>query len=180
MRDEEIVRVIEDLGSEGSKVLEVGFGSGRIAIEVARTTGFTVYGVESSRFAVAQASDRAVVRGVSNRVIFLKQLAESLSFPEAFFDLVYSVKALHETRAVESLREMHRVLRDEGKLVIIDWIKGAMRWTREHYFSPKELEETVKKNGFKVLTLRVLNNKMLLIAEKNETHKSHARKTTMF
>ncbi len=166
MRDEELISVIEKHVSEGSKVLEIGSGGGRMAIAVAGRVGCTVYGVDSSRFAVAQARERSAARGLSKKAMFLNQRSESLDFPSGFFDLVYTVKTLHETRATETLREMYRVLRRRGKVVILDWVEGKMTWTRERYFSPGELEEMVKETGFRLLGLEVLDDIMLLTAEK--------------
>lgn len=168
MRDEDLIRVIEEYVSKGSRVLEVGSGGGRMAIDVARGTGCTVYGVDSSQFAVAQARGRAMARGLSKKAIFMNQRAESLNFSPGFFDLIYTVKTLHETRAMETLREMYRVLRNEGTIIIADWVEGALTWTHERYFSPEELEEMVKQSGFRISCLRVLNDVMLLIAEKKE------------
>jgi ubiquinone/menaquinone biosynthesis C-methylase UbiE len=166
MRDEELISVIEKHTSEGSKVLEIGSGGGRMAIDVAGRVGCTVYGVDSSRFAVAQARERAAARGLSEKAIFLNQRSESLEFPSGFFDLAYTVKTLHETRATETLREMHRVLRRRGKVVILDWVEGKMTWTRERYFSPEELKEMIKETGFRLSGLEVLDDVMLLTAEK--------------
>ena len=169
MRDGEVIRVIEEHVSKGNRVLEVGSGGGRMAIDVARRTGCTVYGVDSSQFAVAQARGRAMARGLSNKAIFMNQRSESLNFPPGFFDLVYTVKTLHETKAMETLREMYRVLRNDGKIVIADWVKGALTWTHERYFTPEELEEMVKQSGFRIPCHIVLNDVMLLIAEKEQS-----------
>ena len=166
MRYGEVIRCIEEQVSKDSRVLEVGSGGGRMAIEVARRMGCTVYGVDSSQFAVAQARRRALAIGLSKKAIFMNQRSESLNFPPGFFDLVYTVKTLHETRAMETLKEMYRVLRDDGKLVIADWVEGALTWTHENYFSPEELEEMIKRSGFRISWFDVLNDVMLLIAKK--------------
>lgn len=111
MRDEDIIGVIVRNASEGGKILEVGSSGGRMAIEVAQRTGSTVYGVDSSYTSIAKARARASAWGLSNKVLFERQHAESLSFPRGFFDLVYTVRTLHETRAMSALKEMHRVLK---------------------------------------------------------------------
>lgn len=168
MRDEEVIRAIVKNASRGFKVLEVGSGGGRMAIEIAQRAGCTVYGIDSSNFAVAQARSRAMVKRISNRVMFLVQHAENLVFPQESFDLVYTVKTLHETRAPEALREMHRVLKNEGKIIIVDWVDGALTWTYERYFRPEELEDLVTRGGFKNIRIEVLNEILLLIAEKKK------------
>jgi len=66
---------------------------------------------------------------------------------------------------------MHRVLKNEGKIIIVDWVEGALTWTYERCFRPEELEDLVKRGGFKNIRLEVLNEIMLLIAEKKELSK---------
>lgn len=166
MREEDIIGVIVKNAFKGGKILEVGSGGGWMAIEIAQRTGCIVYGVDSSHFATVRARARARARGLSDKAVFETQRAESLSFPREFFDLVYTVKTLHETRTVGALREMHRVLKNGGKIILIDWVKGAKTWVHERYFTPEELEAMVKLSGFKSASLEVLNDVMLLIAEK--------------
>lgn len=136
---------------EDFKILEVGSGGGGMAIEIAQGTGCTVHGIDSSYFAVARARAHTRARGLSDKVVFETQRAESLSFPCEFFDLVYTVKTLHETRAVEALKEMHRVLKSCGKIIIIDWVKGAKTWVHERYFSPEELEVLIEVHALKLI-----------------------------
>lgn len=166
MSKESIIEYIAKNASSNSSVLDVGSGGGGIAVEIALRAGCTVYGVDSSRFAVVRAKAKARAMGIPERAIFENQRAENLRFAGDFFDLVYSVKALHETRPGEALREIHRVLRKGGKLIIVDWVKGAMTWTFESYFSPRELEAMVKEAGFQLISLEVLKDILLLHATK--------------
>lgn len=132
-----------------SKVLDVGSGRGEIALRIARKTGCTVYGIDSSGWAVDRARARSREGGLQDRLIFLRQRAEDLDFPSGYFDLVYSVKVLHETRYTEALREMYRVLKNvDGQLILVDWAKGTKTWTFERYFSLDELEKMVREIGF--------------------------------
>lgn len=166
MREEDIIGLIVKNAFEGCKILEVGSGGGGMSIEIAQRTQCIVYGVDSSHFAVVRARARARARGLSDKVVFETQRAESLSFPREFFDLIYTVKTLHETRGVEALREMHRVLKKDAKIIITDWVKGAKTWVHERYFSPEELEAMINLSGLRSVRLEVLNDVMLLIAEK--------------
>jgi ubiquinone/menaquinone biosynthesis C-methylase UbiE len=153
--------------TRGSRVLDVGSGRGGTAVEIALRTGCTVYGVDSSTWALRGARAKARDKGVSNRVIFLRQRAEKLDFPSGYFDLVYSIMALHETRHIEALNEMHRVLKDvDGRLIIVDWVKGSKAWTFERYFSLHELEETVRETGFMMIKSGQEGDTLFLVAKK--------------
>jgi ubiquinone/menaquinone biosynthesis C-methylase UbiE len=96
--------------------------------------------------------DRARVRsreeGLQDRLIFLRQRAEDLDFTSGYFDLVYSVKVLDETRYTEALREMYRVLKNvDGRLILVDWAKGTKTWIFKRYFILDELEKMVEKSA---------------------------------
>jgi len=166
VRDRYLVWLIVRNAFKGGRILEVGSGGGQMAIEIARRTGSTVYGVDSSRFATARARARVRAKGLSNKVVFKTQQAESLGFPDEFFDLVYTVRTLHETRAVDALGEMHRVLKNGGRIIIADWVKGALTWVHERYFSSEELETMLKQRGFRNVKVDVLDDIMVAIAEK--------------
>lgn len=166
MRDGYIVEVLVRNTFKGCKILEVGSGGGGMAVEVARRAGCTVYGVDRSRFSVMRARSRARAEGLSDKVIFEVQKAESLSFPSEFFDLAYNVRTLHETEALEALREMYRVLKNYGKIIVVDWVKGSKTWTFESYFTPEEVEDLMRRADFRIMSLELLNDLMLVIAEK--------------
>lgn len=168
MRRDRTIDFIANYVTQGSRVLDVGSGRGGTAVEIALRTGCTVYGVDSSTWAVGRAKARARDTGISDRVIFLRQRAENLEFPSGYFDLVYSIKALHETRHVEALNEMYRVLKeDDGRLIIVDWVKGSVAWTFERYFNLFELEEMVRETGFMTLKSRQEGDTLFLVAGKN-------------
>lgn len=64
------------------------------------------------------------------------------------FDAVVSVHSLHEIEDPDAaLREVHRVLRDGGTLLIADFTEGETRW-EEDYFTPAQAEEMVRQAGF--------------------------------
>jgi ubiquinone/menaquinone biosynthesis C-methylase UbiE len=165
MIEEEIARIIMQNAVKGSKILEIGFGTGSISLKLAKK-GYIIHGIDSSKYAITSSRAQARLEGLSDKVFFNTSKAESLDFPNKFFDLIYLVKTLHETKAVEALREMHRVLKKGGKILIIDWIQGAKTWIHEQYFKPEKLEEMITQEGFKRIQLEVIGEQMLLIAKK--------------
>jgi ubiquinone/menaquinone biosynthesis C-methylase UbiE len=166
MRDEDIIDIIVKNTFVDYKILEVGSSSGEMAFKIAERTGCTVYGVDSSNFAVVSARGRAMIKGLSDKVIFETKKAEDLNLPTEFFDLVYTVRMLHETKTNEVLMEMYRVLKRSGRIIIVDWVKGAKTGISEQYFSPKELEIMIENVGFRRIRLDILNDIILLIANK--------------
>src|SRR5436190_2106769 len=88
----------------GSRVLEAGSGLGLLAVEVASAAADVhVVGVEISAAQIAAAP-------AALRVTFKQGDAQSLEFPDASFDLVYSRYLLEHVADPERvLREMRRV-----------------------------------------------------------------------
>lgn len=101
---------------EGRKILDVGTGTGRAAIALARR-GALVTGVDASAEMLQVAERRAVESGVT--VTFRRGDAHGLDFPDRSFDAVVCLRVLMHTpdwRA--SLRELCRVADDR---VVFDY-----------------------------------------------------------
>jgi ubiquinone/menaquinone biosynthesis C-methylase UbiE len=102
------------------RVLDVGTGTGVVALEAARAVGpeGTVLGVDLSEGMLAAARGGASRAGLG-RVAFRRMNAEGLEAPDRSFDVVLSLFAVfHLRRPLAALREMHRVLRPGGRLVV--------------------------------------------------------------
>ena len=79
----------------GESVLDIGCGTGTLAIAAKRQVGpaGAVAGVDASAEMLARATDKAKRTGVE--VSFRSGLAQSLPFPAAQFDVVLSTVMLH-------------------------------------------------------------------------------------
>ena len=103
------------------RVLDIGTGTGIVALQAAPivSNGGTVLGIDLSDGMLAAAKAKAVQAGVSDRVEFGKMDAEALDLPDRSFDVVLSLFALyHFPNPLAALKEMFRVLRPGGRLVI--------------------------------------------------------------
>jgi SAM-dependent methyltransferase len=125
-----IHQLIADQAATGpGRVLDVGCGSGSLAISVATTAPeSTVEGIDSWgsdwEYSQRQCESNARAVGVSDRVTFRQQSAAALSYPDASFDTVVSCLTFHEVRdrpdPTDAIVEALRVLRPGGRFVFLD------------------------------------------------------------
>jgi len=105
-------------GSRGLDALDVGCGTGFLALELA-ARGHRVTGVDFAPAMIAEAQKKAAARGLSVRLEHAD--AERLPLAPATFDFVISRHVLwtlpHPEAAID---EWIRVLRRGGRLVIVD------------------------------------------------------------
>jgi ubiquinone/menaquinone biosynthesis C-methylase UbiE len=107
----------------GQDVLEVGCGTGNLALLVARRyPDARVVGLDPDPRALALAGRKAARRGVS--VQLDRGFGDALPYPDASFDRVLSAFMFHHLEAEEKramLREIRRVLRPGGRLHLLDF-----------------------------------------------------------
>ena len=107
--------------SPSDHVLDVGTGTGVVALAAARRLDATgqVSAIDLSVGMLATAKRIADLDSAGRRVDWRSMDAESLEFANAQVDVVLSLFALlHFPNPLAALREMHRVLKPGGKLVL--------------------------------------------------------------
>jgi ubiquinone/menaquinone biosynthesis C-methylase UbiE len=117
----------------GDRVLDVGSGPGYFARILAAEVGpeGTVVGIDAAP-EMTEYANRKAARLSNCR--FQLGTAESLAFPDAGFDVVVSSLVLHhlpEEARLQAVREMKRVLRPGGTLLLAEFRipeRGIWRW----------------------------------------------------
>lgn len=152
---DEVSKVMKLTGKNSGKVLDVGCGTGD-RLDMFRSHGFDTFGVE-----ISESADYA--QGALGLNVRKGDLLTA-RFPDRFFDLIALYHVLEHTHDPGQVcREIHRILKDEGFLVIQVPNKESMqyqllkrRWAafdvpRDlHYFGTKTLEGLLQKTGFEV------------------------------
>jgi SAM-dependent methyltransferase len=111
-------------------VLDVGCGTGMLAIEVQRRVGSAgrVVGIDPASDQIARARAKAARRHLP--VEFQIGVIEQLAFPDQTFDVVLSTLMMHHLPASlkrQGLAEIARVLKPGGRLVITDFKRKQER-----------------------------------------------------
>lgn len=104
------------------KAIDVGGGPGKLAIRLARMAPQAeVVSLDPSEEMVKLAGERAAREGLSGRVRGALGSSEHIPFPDASFDLVVSTLSLHHWKEpVLALREIERVVKPDGRVLIVD------------------------------------------------------------
>lgn len=145
------VSVAEKWGITAGKVLDVGTGTGLLAIEFAKEIpGVEVVGLDLSDVALELARDNAQESGVSSRVSFQKGDAEDTPFEDDTFDLVISGNTLHLLKnPVRMFDEIHRVLKPNGRFFVSDFRRSWLGVLTEHLrasYSPQEVRDLLSQS----------------------------------
>lgn len=112
-------RIVEAIAARDSRALDVGCGAGHLGFAMAPLVA-QVTVCDPAPAMLATASRAARERGIDNLEAVLASAA-SLPFADASFDLVASRYSAHHWLDVPAaLREMRRVVRPGGHLLIID------------------------------------------------------------
>lgn len=115
--------LVQSIGiGPGQQVLDLGCGDGTTAIPAARA-GATVLGVDISRNLVAAASRRAATEGLKNCSFQQGDASNLAGLENGTFDRVVSIfGAMFAPRPFDVAREMVRVTRPGGRIVMGNWI----------------------------------------------------------
>jgi ubiquinone/menaquinone biosynthesis C-methylase UbiE len=144
---------------QGLRVLEVGCGTGNIALELARR-GAVLVGLDVSGPMLVTAQNEARQHGLP--LALLSGEAAALPFPKHSFDGVISILALDfMAHRPKVLREIVRVLRPGGFLLLAmlnryslwtlkrllkAWFKPSL-WREVRFITPGELKQLLLTNG---------------------------------
>jgi malonyl-CoA O-methyltransferase len=144
-KDGRVREILSFLGDVNDKrVIDVGCRKGRyLKIFKERYPKSNLYGVDISEKMLNFCPKE--IETVSGSLL-------DIPYPNAFFDCVYSVEALeHAIMTENAIKEMVRVLKPEGKIIIIYKNKNMLGMLKiepwEQWFSPKETIKLLQKYG---------------------------------
>ena len=117
--------LVERIGvTKGLKVLDLGCGDGTTAVPAARR-GAEVLGVDIARNLLEAGTRRAAEAGLTNLSFQEGDASDLVDLADEQFDLVMSIfGAMFAPRPFDVAKEMVRVARPGGRIVMGNWIPG--------------------------------------------------------
>ncbi|MEM4134265.1 MAG: class I SAM-dependent methyltransferase [Candidatus Micrarchaeia archaeon] len=160
------------------KLLDIGCGSGRNLLHFAEK-GFDWYGIDFSKEMIKMAIENFTRKNINvKRRLKVGDMTE-LPFPDESFDYIISIASFHhlpKEEQLKAIKEMKRVLKENGEMIISVWNKYSFKrigfwfsgketlvpwkkkekgiekeYNRYYYlFSYGELKKLIQTNGFKI------------------------------
>ncbi len=128
----------------GETVLDVGCGTGTLALEAYERVGATgrVCGIDPAPQQITRARRKAARRGLP--IDFQAGVIEQLTFPDQSFDAVLSTLMMHhlpDDLKRQGLAEIARVLKPGGRLLVLDMKGPAGPWKSSMQDQPALMKE---------------------------------------
>ena len=110
--------------------IDVGCGSGNLIIQVAKKyPSLDLIGVDLSSEILELAKKKAVENKINEKIDFKIGSVENLPFPDKSVDFVLSTLSLHHWQdPKQAFKEVFRVLKDEGVILIFDFRRDARKF----------------------------------------------------
>jgi ubiquinone/menaquinone biosynthesis C-methylase UbiE len=136
--------------------LDVGTGFGRNAVFLARhlPPGSHIWSVDPSADSLKMGEEAVLEVGLASQVSLLPGTAERLPFADEEFHLAMGVMLFHHlVDVLLALKEMARVTRPGGKLLVVDWgptahlLPFGIEHRPEDFFTPHAVDRMLRKIG---------------------------------
>ncbi len=148
-------RIVESLPfEEGMQIAEFGSGTGMFSLAIAQKVGRDgkVYALDVQKETLEALGAKARAEGIFNIETVWADLEKqgSTKIPDGALDMVFLPNILFQSqKKAEILKEAHRITKQGGTVVIIDWIPGkeifgtSMGWLE----TPEKMQDIAKNAG---------------------------------
>jgi len=127
-----VAKLLSGLETRGRRILDIGCGIGGPALEMGRTHGADVIGIDLETPLVARAERAAAELELSEKCTFKTVAVGPLPFADESFDIVVSSGAFTQTAdKTRIFAEVYRVLKPGGYLSCYDWLKSAGEYSED-------------------------------------------------
>ncbi|MFX1329285.1 MAG: corrinoid protein-associated methyltransferase CpaM [Promethearchaeota archaeon] len=130
--------IADNLVHKNEKLLDIGMGTGTFAILCAKR-GALVTGIDYSEKMLKVAKKNIRQEGLTKSIQIIKMPVIELDerFSDKSFDKITAMLSFSELYQKEqdySLRQIHRILKENGEFILVDEVKPKKIWKRVIYF----------------------------------------------
>ena len=105
------------------QILDVDCGSGTPTLELAKLSNGKVTGIDIDQSSLNKLTEKIREKGLSNKVFTERCSLLNIDFPKETFDIIWAEGVIHTIGFERGLKELRRLLRQAGFLVIHDGVK---------------------------------------------------------
>lgn len=159
----------------GDFFLDMGCGPGDYSIWASKIVGNSgiVYALEKWQDLIDDLTEKVDLKELTNIVGIVSDITKPLSIEEGCIDVYFISTVLHSLDLAKDsnmiFNEVHRVLKPDGRLAIIECKKEEMSFGPPLHMrlSPEELENIITKYGFEKIDLTDLGYNYMIQFRKN-------------
>lgn len=135
-----IEQMFAGINVKNKTMLDIGFGLGGVAIYLAEKYQADVNGIEINPWMIEEATKRIPQK--LKHLLSFHLYKNNIAFPDKSFDIVYSKGVLcHLEDKTKLFYDIFRVLKNDGQLVIVDWLSPSFGKWSENITKMCELED---------------------------------------
>jgi ubiquinone/menaquinone biosynthesis C-methylase UbiE len=158
-------RILQRLGA-AQKILDVGCGDGRLVNLLAHQTQRWVVGLDISSHGFVEARQVAGRISVPHLVQCVKGDGRQIGFKSDHFEAVIMMFTLHHIDETgPALREVYRVLKPRGRLLVCDWVVTSDDQDRSgcYRFTLGEIRRMVQEAKFQRVEVKQVDPGLVLV-----------------
>lgn len=154
---ENLIIAFSLLISDGAKVLDAGCGQGKLLWYLAHNPNIQLYGIDIYKSVFHKTVLKDADSKLLQRIKLLKADICNTDFQDHFFDIIFTNMVLHHIpQPAQVFLEIQRILKSQGKWIIIDFYEHNKKHMQEKYkdywsgFRIEQLESYAKKAQLKL------------------------------
>lgn len=165
--------LFERINFKDKTVIDLGAGTGYLSLALAKYAKL-VFAIDQSQNMLDQIRHKATYQNLSNVFTIISDV-NTIAFQSNQIDIVTMNMALHHMLEPNSIiKEMHRLLKDGGQVVISDVMQHQGEWAKEEMhdvwlgFNKNQIEQWLSNNGFIDIEFIETNYQAIATSSKGE------------
>ncbi|EKQ51622.1 MULTISPECIES: methyltransferase domain-containing protein [unclassified Clostridium] len=173
-KDEVRERILQKLEVNNKVIGDLGCGTGFISLGLVSKNPNIIFSIDQSINMLKELKKECIKRNYNNIYPIKSTLDELVLYDESLDAITINMALHHIVRPDKSIKEMYRVLKSRGKVVISDVYKHNGKWAKEEMhdewlgFSEEEIITWLKGASFKNIKIEDTKLNAIGISTKGE------------